>query len=120
MTVRLSPWRSALPRAILLAVVVALLPLPALAAEPGSSAPAPDLKASIAKAAAHEAAAAARTMAQQGQQAVKAADKSALDSPSFFKTPAGIVTMIVLAAGTGYAIYSWKHDRIHSVVRAGQ
>ena len=120
MTVRLSSWCGALPRAVLLAVVVAFLPLPVLAAEPGSNVKAPDLKASIAKAVSYEAASAARTMAQQGQQSGKTPDKSALDTPSFFKTTAGIITMAVLVAGTGYAVYSWKHDRIHSVVRAGQ
>lgn len=120
MTVRLSPWRGVLPRAVLLAVVVALIPLPVAAAEPGSTAQAPNLKASIAKAATHEAVAVARRMTQQGPQTAKPVDKSPLDTPSFFKTPAGIVTMAVLVAGTGYAIYSWKHDRIHSVVRAGQ
>ena len=120
MTVRLSFWRSAIPRAVLLAVVVALIPLPVAAADPGSPAPPPALKASIAKAAAPEAVAAARATAQQAQQGAKVADKSALDSPSFFKTPAGIVTMIVLAAGVGYGCYSLSHDRIHSVVRAGQ
>jgi hypothetical protein len=104
----------------MLAVAVALIPLPVAAAEPGSSTQAPNLRASIAKAASHEAAAAARSMAQQSQQTGKTADKSALDTPSFFKTPAGIVTMAVLVAGTGYAVYSWKHDRIHSVMRTGQ
>jgi hypothetical protein len=35
-------------------------------------------------------------------------------SPTFFKTPAGIAVVAVMAAGAGYAIYSAQHDRIHS------
>ena len=46
--------------------------------------------------------------------------KAQLSNPSFFKTPAGMVVIGVLAAGAGYAIYSASHDRIHSVVRSNQ
>ena len=37
-----------------------------------------------------------------------------LRSGSFFKSPAGIVTMIVFVAGVGYALYSSSNDRIRS------
>ena len=38
----------------------------------------------------------------------------ATQSPAFFKTPAGIAVLAVVGAGAGYAIYSAQHDRIHS------
>ncbi len=37
-----------------------------------------------------------------------------LKTRSFFKTPAGIVTIIIFGAGVGYALYSSKDDRIKS------
>jgi hypothetical protein len=39
---------------------------------------------------------------------------AAKESRGFFKTPAGAVALAVMAVGTGYAIYSAKHDRITS------
>ena len=33
---------------------------------------------------------------------------------SFFKTPAGIATLVIFGAGVGYALYSSKDDRIRS------
>ena len=38
----------------------------------------------------------------------------ARQSPTFFKTPAGIAVLVVAGAGAGYALYSAQHDRIHS------
>ncbi|MEO8077645.1 MAG: hypothetical protein ABI818_15055 [Acidobacteriota bacterium] len=38
----------------------------------------------------------------------------AAQSPGFFKTRAGVVIAAVMIAGTGYALYSSSHDRIHS------
>jgi hypothetical protein len=37
-----------------------------------------------------------------------------MESPAFFKTPAGILALSVLAIGVGYAIYSTSHDRVKS------
>jgi hypothetical protein len=105
-------------RVLILALAIAAAPMPSLAGETSPTAPtakaAPVLKDAIAKAAANEPVAKAR--AQGGDKV----DKSELGSKSFFKKPAGIIAMIVVAAGTGYAFYSSRHDRIHSVVRAGQ
>lgn len=115
MTVRLSPWSGVLPRALLLAVVVALVPLPVAAGEPGQAAKPQPLQASIAKFAAREVlvpSPAARSAQQGGT-----ADKTALERPSFFKTKAGAIALIVVGAGTAYALYSTSHDRIHSTVR---
>jgi hypothetical protein len=36
------------------------------------------------------------------------------ESSGFFKSRAGAVALAVMAVGTGYAVYSAKHDRITS------
>lgn len=49
-----------------------------------------------------------------------AQDQSAstdLRSGSFFKSKAGIATLVVFGAGVGYAIYSSSNDRIRSTGR---
>jgi hypothetical protein len=104
-------WRLA-ARIVALALVLAALPLPALAGEPGKASPAPGLRASIAKAAATHSAAL--------EQAKPAADKAELGSPSFFKKPVGIVVLALVGGGLGYMAYSMSHDRIHSDVRQTQ
>jgi hypothetical protein len=117
-TVRLSTWRGALPRAVLLAVAVTLVPLPALAGDTGQAAP-QTLKASVAKIVAREAAASTLARTAQAPQG-RTADKSELGSASFFKKPAGMICLAVVGAGTAYALYSASHDRIHSVARQNQ
>ena len=103
-------------RVLVLALAICAAPMPSLAEETSPAAPAaPVLKDAIAKAAANMPLARARA---QGGGAK--ADKSELGSPSFFKKPAGIVAIVVVAAGTAFMAYSNKHDRIHSVVRQGQ
>ena len=42
------------------------------------------------------------------------APRTDLGSSSFFKTPAGIITLVAVGAGVGYALYSTSHDRIKS------
>ena len=42
--------------------------------------------------------------------------KTDLGSKSFFKSTAGIVTLILVGVGTGYAMYSTSNDRIKSPV----
>ncbi len=37
-----------------------------------------------------------------------------LRSKSFFKTPAGLATLVIFGAGVGYALYSSSNDRIRS------
>jgi hypothetical protein len=39
---------------------------------------------------------------------------SAGSSPGFFKTKPGIIALVVMGAGVGYALYSAQNDRIHS------
>lgn len=106
-------WRPVV-RVVALALVLAAIPLPGLAADTSKPAPAPGLKASIAKAAAS-----GNTALEQAKPQVEP-DRASLGSPSFFKRPIGLVVLAVLGAGAGYMAYSMSHDRIHSVVRANQ
>jgi hypothetical protein len=105
-------WRP-VGRVVALALILAAIPLPGLAAEPEKAAPPPGLKASIAKAA-------TSGSAVLEQAKPTAPDRAKLGSTSFFKTPAGIATLVVVALGTGFAVYTARHDRIHSVVRSTQ
>ena len=41
----------------------------------------------------------------------------ATKSGSFFKTRTGVVVLVVMAVGTGYAVYSAKEDRIKGINR---
>jgi hypothetical protein len=99
-------------RALSLGVITALIPLPAAASDTATKAPeAPKIKASMEKIVARDVAAtpvrkaAVRNDSQAG---------SSAGSPGFFKTGPGMVALAVLAVGTGYALYSASHDRIHS------
>lgn len=111
---KVSLWRSPFVRAIAVAVAIALVPLPALAGETHTTAASPQpLTASVAKVAARAAnPAAGPKLAREAQ-----ASQPDLSAPSFFKTPVGIAVIAVFAAGTGYAFYSLKNDRIKSPVR---
>jgi hypothetical protein len=100
-------------RVLVLALAVAAVPLPTFAGE--TSAPIaskPTLTGSIQRAVAVTPLAPAR-----GQAAGAKADKTELASPSFFKTKAGVLALVVLAVGAGYTVYSSQHDRIHSTAR---
>jgi hypothetical protein len=99
-----------LVRAVALAVIVAAVPLPALAGDPPQATPKPGIRASVQKAVAQQ------TIAPTRGQAARAQNGNAvnLETPSFFKTPAGYMVIAVIAAGAGYAVYSASHDRIHS------
>ena len=45
------------------------------------------------------------------------APKQATKTGSFFKTRTGVLVLAVMAAGTGYALYSLKEDRIRGSIR---
>ena len=47
----------------------------------------------------------------------QSASSTDLRSGSFFKTKAGVATLVILGAGVGYAIYSSSNDRIRSTGR---
>ena len=112
MTVRFLNGRGVLPRAILLTVAVALTPVPALASEmtPASKA-APQPRVSLRTAVAREAAkmATATTVARHDEQSTGSTGGS-----GFFKSKPGMIALVVMAVGTGYALYSAQHDRVKS------
>jgi len=39
------------------------------------------------------------------------------DGQAFFKTPKGALTLALIGAGVGYALYSKVHDRVASPIR---
>lgn len=100
-------WR----RALALALMTTLTPLPLMAAESGSSPRPGPIRASVAKISSKDAAAlpsARRTEGRSSAQQTQGQDRS------FFKTGPGILALAVMIAGTGYAIYSTQNDRIKS------
>lgn len=102
-------WRLVL-RVLVLALIVAAVPLPSVAEQASQPVVKPGLKASIqpiVRAVASATAPPARAVKKQTTDA-----KAQLDSRSFFRTPVGVVVVAVVAAGVGYAAYSARHDRI--------
>lgn len=51
---------------------------------------------------------------RRGAQTPPASTTTDLRSGSFFKTPAGIATLVIFGAGVAYAVYSSNNDRIRS------
>jgi hypothetical protein len=68
------------------------------------------LAASIQKAVQHESGNVAKVAPNAARQA--GTSSTGPGSTGFFKSRAGVATLILLAAGTGYALYSTSHDRI--------
>ena len=110
MTVRITSWRGVIPRAGLLAVIIALVPLPVAASNGGTDAKTPTIKASMERIVARDLTAASASSAVRSARQGQAPG----NSPAFFKSGPGIVALVVMVAGTGYALYSSKHDRLHS------
>lgn len=110
-------WRLPL-RVLALVLIAAAVPLPCMAGDTSQPAARPRLQASI-KPIVH-AIVSARPSAPPAKLQATPDAKAQLGSRSFFRTPAGAVVLAVVAAGAGYALYSARHDRIHSVVRQGQ
>ena len=114
MKITVRGWRLAL-RVLALAVAIAVVPVPLLAQEKSPPAAQPGIRASLHKVVTANPVVPTRVQATRTQGSTATPPQS-----SFFKTPAGIAVLAVIGAGTGYALYSSKHDRIHSEVRAGQ
>lgn len=112
MRYKVKSWSDSVKRAVALAVVLALAPLPAVAAsEPGPSRKPGPIRASVAKITLKDPAkmpTARRSDARGATQTPSGRDRS------FFKTGPGILAIAVMVAGTGYAIYSTTNDRIKS------
>ena len=111
MTVRLTHWRGVLPRAVLLVLTAALIPMPALAAETASAPKPTSARTSLQAAVRQEAAklATATTVTRHDEQAT-----STTHGSSFFKSKPGMIALAVMGIGTGYALYSAQHDRVKS------
>ena len=112
MTVRIMAWRGFLPRAGLFAVILALVPLPVAAADDAAQAKTTsNIKASMERIVSRDIASApvASSLARPARQG-----QTPGSSSGFFKSKPGIIALVVMAAGTGYALYSASHDRIHS------
>jgi hypothetical protein len=98
-------------RASGLVVIAALIPLPAAASDTPAKHSTPTLKASMQQIVARDVAArpAATAAVRRDRQG-----SAAGSAPGFFKSGPGMAAIAVLAVGTGYALYSAQHDRIHS------
>ena len=114
MTLTVPMWRPSFPRVLALAVTVVAAPLPALAGDaspPGHASP------GIA-AAVHKIAATEPLASSAGPQAAASQQSSPtttdLGSKSFFKTPAGIVTLVGVGLAFGFTLYATSHDRVSS------
>ena len=97
-------WCGRMMGALSLCIITALIPLPAAASDTATNSPeAPKIKASMEKIVARDVAATPvrKTVVRKDSQA-----GSSGTSPGFFKTGPGIVALAVMAAGTGYALYS--------------
>jgi hypothetical protein len=110
-------WRLPL-RVLALVLIVAAVPLPCLAGDTSQPAARPRLQASI-KPIVHVVALTRPSAPPAKFQATPDA-KAQLGSTSFFRTPAGVAVLAIVAAGAGYALYSASHNRIHSVIRQTQ
>jgi len=108
------PWRRTVARLLVLALAVGAAPVNCLASEPaGPPQSPPTLSVSIQKAVQQEAGNVAKVSPKAARQAGASAPADT-GSGGFFKSKAGIVTIMLLAAGTGYALYSTSHDRVTS------
>ena len=108
-------WRRHLARVLILALAAGAVPANCLAGEPPPGGSTPTLAASIQKAAAVES---AKMTKARASSAIAAQDpgqpKTDLESKSFFKSPAGIIALVLVGVGTGVALYSTSNDRIKS------
>jgi hypothetical protein len=114
-TLRSTRWRGRSGRALPLALAAALIALPAAANDATTGAQATKTKSSpvsLRQVAAREASRtplARPTATRRAEQGT-----AAKESRGFFKSPAGAVAIAVMVLGSGYALYSVKHDRITS------
>jgi hypothetical protein len=108
------PWRLPFATAILLALAIVAAPLPSLAGEARSTAPkpTPTITSSVTTILAAQKLATVAPAARAQEKAT-----TDLGSKSFFRTPGGIITLVALGAGVGFALYSTSHDRVKSPAR---
>ena len=104
-------WRGRLPRAVLLAVVVSLTPLPVAAAEKRPAGESGPIKASIRNIAVEPGTAGP---AKSTPTSRRARQSGPVRDGSFLKSRPGLLALAVMVAGVGYALYSTQNDRITS------
>lgn len=111
-------WARSSLRMVVLAAAVAAAPLPALAGDIHSLPAGPSPDSGIAASGSRlMAAELARPAVPAAQVRLAVTPQTDLGSASFFKTPAGIITLVAIAAGVSYALYSTSHDRVKSPAR---
>ncbi len=106
------PWRRPVLRVLVLALAVAVAPLPAFAADPPAGQANLNLNVSVQKAVAKEVGTAKHSTVARSAQAGGGGTTTDLGSPSFFKTPAGIITIVATVVGVGFTLRSTSKDRI--------
>ena len=105
-------WRRPLARALVLVLAVGAAPPNCLAAEPADPPQSsPTLAAAIQQAVQQESGKVAKVSPNAARQSGAPA---AAEPGGFFKTKTGVITLVLFAVGTGYALYSTSHDRIKS------
>jgi hypothetical protein len=99
---------------MLLILMIALVPLPALASETTSGAASKSAK--PAQVSLHQMIAreAARTPVVLTSAARKAEQGATSNGSGFLHSRPGLIALAVMAAGGGYAVYSLSHDRVRS------
>ena len=110
-------WRRLLARVLVLVLAVGAVPADCLAGgtppPPGESTP--TLAASIQKAVAMESAKMGKARASSSWRVrTRASREPSSGSKSFFKSPAGIVALVLVGVGVGLPLYSTSNDRIKS------
>jgi hypothetical protein len=111
-TITHRPWRRPLVPVFALALALVVAPLPAMAGESTATATgAPSIAAAAQKAVAAQVTTKAPT---QFRAQSDTSTKTDLGSSSFFKSPAGIITLVVAGGCLGYALYSTSNDRVKS------
>jgi hypothetical protein len=122
-TIRLHLSRGALPRAVLLALIVTLVPLPVTAADNGKAPPAKpsSLREAASTTPPRDLATPETSSGSEVQKIMRSsarrsdqASNPATQSGGFFKSTPGIIVLSTLAVGMGYALYSAQHDRVSS------
>ena len=110
MRVTRARWCTRLIRVVWLVAVTAFVSVPALADDTGSGRRSSGIRESAAQFV-------ARAVSTEPPRPVRVRHSQAsasTGSTSFFKSRPGMIVLAAVAAGTGYAIYSTQHDRIHS------
>jgi hypothetical protein len=109
-------WRSTCAHVVALGVALAVVAPPVAAAGPSEPVrPSIDFNAAVVRIVAADRV--ASKSAARAQAPNRPAGDNRPDSASFFRTPLGLAVLGVVGAGTGYALYSAVHDRIHSTAR---